>query len=101
MKDLPFQLESLRDVHRLVRCNAFRITTDEKSGYDHVRLFYYSQGYFGLIFGGYIMVYTVIPFGFKASPIIFPTIGIAFTSYIWSRSVSTVQYIDDWLYIRL
>lgn len=30
VKDFPFQLETLRDVHRLVGCNAFLITTDEK-----------------------------------------------------------------------
>uniref|UniRef100_A0A8W8IQ73 Reverse transcriptase domain-containing protein n=1 Tax=Magallana gigas TaxID=29159 RepID=A0A8W8IQ73_MAGGI len=99
VKDLPFQLETLRDVHRLVGCNAFLITTDEKSGYDHVRLSNDSQGYFGLIFGGYVMVYTVIPFGFKASPFIYQTIGMVVTSYIRSRSISTVQYIDDRLAI--
>lgn len=99
VKDLPFQLETLRDVHRLVGCNAFLITTDEKSGYDHVRLSNDSQGYFGLIFGGYVMVYTVIPFGFKASPFIYQTIGMVVTSYLRSRSISTVQYIDDRLAI--
>lgn len=99
VKDLPFQLETLRYVHRLVGCNAFLITTDEKSGYDHVRLSNDSQGYFGLIFGGYVMVYTVIPFGFKASPFIYQTIGMVVTSYLRSRSISTVQYIDDRLAI--
>lgn len=99
VKDLPFQLETLRDVHSLVRCNAFLITTDEKSGYDHVGLSYDSQGYFGMIFGGYVMVYTVIPFGFNASPFIYPTIEMVITSYLRSRLISTVQYIDDMLAI--
>lgn len=44
----------------------FCITPDEKSGYENVRVSNDSQGYFGMIFGGYVMVYTVIPFGFKA-----------------------------------
>jgi hypothetical protein len=38
VRDLPFHLETLRDVHRLVGENALLVTTDEKSGYDHVRL---------------------------------------------------------------
>lgn len=45
------------------------------------------------------MVYTVIPFGFKASPFIYQTIGMVVTSYLRSRSISTVQYIDDRLAI--
>lgn len=50
VKDLPYQLDASRDVHRLVGCNAFLITTGKKSGYDHVRLSYDSQGYFELFF---------------------------------------------------
>uniref|UniRef100_A0A8W8HTC3 Uncharacterized protein n=1 Tax=Magallana gigas TaxID=29159 RepID=A0A8W8HTC3_MAGGI len=47
VKDLPFQLKTLRDVHRLEGCNAFLIATDEKSRYD-------SRGYFGLIYGCFV-----------------------------------------------
>uniref|UniRef100_A0A8W8LNN4 Uncharacterized protein n=1 Tax=Magallana gigas TaxID=29159 RepID=A0A8W8LNN4_MAGGI len=51
-----------------IRSGAIRVLgkVDEKSGYDNVRWSNDSQGYFGMIFGGYVMVYTVIPFGFKA-----------------------------------
>lgn len=47
------------------------------------------------------MVYTVIPFGFKESPFIYQTIGMVVTSYLRSRSISTVQYIDDRLAIAV
>ncbi|VDI38058.1 Hypothetical predicted protein [Mytilus galloprovincialis] len=47
VKDLPFHLENLKDVHRLVQENALMITCDEKSGYDHVNLQESSQTYFG------------------------------------------------------
>ena len=99
VRDLPFKLDTLRDVHRLVRENAVMVTTDDKSGYDHVRLSSHSQEYFGLEFGGYFMVYTVLPFGFKASPYIYQMIGMVVTSYLRSRSVITVQYIDDRLVV--
>ena len=44
------------------------VTSDEKSGYDHVKLQEQSQTYFGVQFGGWILTYTSLPFGFKASP---------------------------------
>lgn len=91
----PFQLETLRDVHRLVDRDAYMVTCDEKSGYDHIKISSSSQTFFGLQFGGYIMVYTVIPFGWKASPYIYQTTGMVVTSYLRSKSVITTQYIDD------
>lgn len=95
VKDSPFHLETLKDVHRLVDEGAYMVTTDEKSGYDHVRLSVDSHRYFGIQFGGYVMVYTVLPFGLKASPYIYQTTGMLVTSYPRALSVVTVQYIDD------
>ena len=63
-KDVPFKLETLKDVHRLIDKNACMITCDEKSQcYDHLRLTEESQTYFGLQFGGWIMSYTTLVFG--------------------------------------
>lgn len=45
------------------------------------------------------MVYTVILFGFKASPFIYLTIRMVVTSFLLSRFVSTLQHIDDRLAI--
>lgn len=94
-KDNPFHLETLRDIHRLIGKDSYLISCDEKSGYDHVRLSKESQTYFGIQFGGYVMTYTTIPFGWKASPFIYQTIGMTVTSYLRNRSVVTTQYIDD------
>lgn len=71
VKDSVFHLKTLTDVHRLVNEGACIETTNEKSGYDHVRLSVESQRYFDIQFGGYVMVYTGLPFGFKASPYIY------------------------------
>lgn len=38
IKDLPFRLETLKDIHRLVDKNALLITWDEKSGYSHIKI---------------------------------------------------------------
>ncbi|CAG2201247.1 unnamed protein product [Mytilus edulis] len=95
VKDLPFHLENLKDVHRLVQENALMITCDEKSGYDHVNLQESSQTYFGIQFGGFYMTYTTLPFGWKASPFIYQSIGICVTSYLRQLDVINTLYIDD------
>lgn len=38
MKETPFKLDTLKDVHRMVDLSASMICCDEKSGYDHVSL---------------------------------------------------------------
>lgn len=50
-KDLPFTLDTLKDVHRLVEENAYMVCCDEKSGYDHIKLTKESETYFGIQFG--------------------------------------------------
>ena len=95
VKDSPFHLETLRDIPRMVQENAFMITCDEKSAYDHVKLSEDSRTYFGIQFGGYFMTYATLPFGWKASPFIYQSIGICVTSYLRSLNVMNSLYIDD------
>ena len=99
IKDLPFRLDTLKDVHRLVDKHALMVTCDEKSGYNHVRLDDDSQTFFGIQFGGFYMVYATLPFGWKASPFIYQSIGISVTSYLRKLSVCNLLYIDDRLVI--
>ena len=71
------------------------LTCDEKSEYDHVRLTEESQTYFGLQFGGWIMLYTTLVFGWNASPYVYQTIGMRVTSYMRNLGIRTLQYIVD------
>jgi hypothetical protein len=48
IKDLPFRLNTLKDVHRILQ-NSFMATCDEKSAYDYVRLTESSRTYFGIL----------------------------------------------------
>lgn len=57
----------------------------------YVRLSIESQRYFGVQFARYVMVFTVLPVGFRSSPYIYQTMGMVVTSV----TVVTVQYIDD------
>lgn len=57
----------------------------------YVRLSIGSQRYLGVQFGRYVMVFTVLPVGFRSSPYLYQTMGMVVTSL----TVVTVQYIDD------
>ena len=89
IKDSPFRLETLNDVHMLIDSEAWMATCDEKSGYEHIALSENSD----------IMVYTVLPFGWKASPYVYQTVGMTITSYLRKLNVISTQYIDDRLMI--
>jgi hypothetical protein len=68
IKDLPFHLETLKDIHRLVqKKNGLMVTFVDKSGYDHVKISEFSYTYFGIQFSGYFMTYPTLPFGWKGS----------------------------------
>lgn len=97
IRDSPFRMENLRDLHRLVAPGARMISCDEKSGYNHVRLKSEtpSDSYFGLQFGGYVMIYNTLPFGWKASAFVYQTIGMVPTTYLRQFGFATTQYIDD------
>ena len=95
IKEIPFQLETLKDIPRNVGKNALMVTCDEKLGYDHVKLSENSHTYFGIQFGGYFMTYKTLPFGWKASPFIYQSIGMSVTSYLRSLGMLNTLYIDD------
>lgn len=72
---------------------------DEKSSYDHVKLNDSSQTYFGVQFAGWVFVHTTLPFGWKASPFIYQTIGMQVTNYFRNSNIATLQYIDDRFFV--
>ena len=95
MKDMPFTLDKLVDVQRYVFPGSFMTKCDDKSGYDHVLISDDSQKYFGFEFGGLWFVCTTLPFGWKISPYIYHTIGLAASSFLRVQGVPCSLYIDD------
>ncbi|CAH1803163.1 unnamed protein product [Owenia fusiformis] len=57
MKDMPFELETLKDVPRMVGNDSVLFCCDEKSSYDHVKLKEESQTYFGVVFAGWVAIW--------------------------------------------
>lgn len=98
IKDMPFQLDTLTDVPRLVQKGDLLINTDEKSGYDHVSLTNDSRKFFGVAFAGWVLTYSTLPFGFKAACYIYQQIGMALSGFFRSISIPVLQYIDDRLF---
>ena len=95
IRDCPFKLDSITDLPRYVAPGHFQTTFDDKSGYDHVRLHPFSSTCFGLQWRGWFFVYATLPFGWKASALLYQTIGLAATNYVRSFGVPCALYIDD------
>ncbi|XP_064641919.1 uncharacterized protein LOC135496488 [Lineus longissimus] len=100
IKDSPFQLETLKHVYRLVDENARMVSTDEKSGYDHVLLSPSSSSYFGVQFGGWVFRCRSLPFGWKSSAYIYQMVGMFATTYLRTFGIRNAQYIDDRLAVE-
>lgn len=95
IRDSPFTLETLKDVPRIIKPGDFVTSCDHKAGYQHIKLHPDSQKYFGIQWAGFYLVYTTLPFGFKASTYVYQSLSSATAGYIRSLGVSTLAYIDD------
>ena len=80
---------------RYVYKSSYMTKCDDKSGYDHVLLSENSQAYFGFSFGGLWFVCTTLPFGWKISPYIYHSVGLAATGYLRGQGIPCSLYIDD------
>lgn len=93
--DNPFRLDTLKAVPPMVEPQSFLTSCDEKSAYDNVLLHESSRTYFGVQFAGFYLVYNTLPFGWKASPYVYQTIGMCVTSYLRAHHIQSLLYIDD------
>ena len=95
MKDMPFSLNKLADVSRYIYKGSYMTKCDDTSGYDHVFLSTSSQTYVGFEFGGYWFVCATLPFGWKISPYIYHTTGLAASGYLRAKGIPCSLYIND------
>lgn len=99
INDMPFKLDTLREVPRVLQKDDYMITLDDKSGYDHVLLKQTCRPFFGICFAGWVMRYNTLPFGFKAACNIYQRIGMVVTSWLRRKGIPALQYIDDRLIV--
>ena len=95
MKDVLFSLDKITDVPRYVYHGSYMTKCDDKSGYDHVLLTSDSQAYFGFEWGGLWFVCRTLPFGWKISPFIYHSIGLAVSSFLRDQGIPFSLHIDD------
>ena len=96
-RDIPFSMDSAAKVAEVAWVNSYLFKLDHKNGYFHVPIHEKSRKYFGVFWKGMYYVLTVLPFGWKSSPLIYHSITEAVNMYIRSLGIPSLGWIDDML----
>ena len=96
-RDVPFTMDNAAKVAEVSWTGAYLFKIDHKNGYFHVPLHKDSRKYFGVFWKGIFYVLTVLPFGWKSSPLIYHSITEAVNMYIRSLGIPMLGWIDDML----
>jgi len=96
-RDIPFNMDNAAKVAEVAWVNSYLFKLDHKNGYFHVPIHEKSRKYFGVFWKGTYYVLTVLPFGWKSSPLIYHSITEAVNMYIRSLGIPMLGWIDDML----
>ena len=96
-KDVPFSMDNVERVAEVAWQNAYFFKLDHKNGYQHVPLHRDSWKFFGVFWKGKCYVFTVLPFGWKSSPVVYHTLTEAVAMYLRSKGIPMIVWIDDML----
>ena len=94
-RDIPFSMDNAAKVAETSWENAYFFKLDHKNGYQHVPLHRTSWKFFGVYWKGKYYVFTVIPFGWKNSPVVYHTLTEAVAMYLRSKGIPMLVWIDD------
>ena len=93
-KHSPFQMDRVGKVAQCSWKGAQQVTFDHKSGFHNVPLAPESWEYFGLRWRGVYYVWTVLCFGWCASPYIYHSLSGAVVQHLRSQDVPTSAWLD-------
>ena len=96
-RDIPFTMDNATKVAEVAWINAYLFKMDHKNGYFHVPLHKSSRKCFGVFWKGVYYVLTVLPFGWKSSPIIYHSRTEAVNLYARSLGIPMLGWIYDML----
>ena len=96
-RDIPFTMDNAAKVAEVSWVKAYMFKLDHKNGYFHVPIHESSRKFFGVCWKGVYYVLTVLPFGWKSSPLIYHSITEAANMYIRSLGIPMLGWIDDML----
>jgi len=95
--DFPFHMDNAAKIAEIAWPNAYFFKLDHKNGYLHIPIHEQSWKYFGIRWNNVYYVVTVLPFGWKISPLIYHTVTEAVAMYIRSLGIPMLCWIDDML----
>ena len=96
-RDIPFSMDNAAKVAEVAWEGAYFFKIDHKNGYLHVPVHENSRNYFGICWKGVYYVFTVLPFGWKTSPLVYHSITEAAAMYLRSLDIPMLDWIDDML----
>lgn len=94
-----FKLENLKNVKDLITPNVFMCTIDLKDAYYFVPIAKGSRKYLRFIFENSLYEFRCLPFGLATAPYVFCKLMKPIICYLRSRSLLSVNYLDDFLLI--
>ena len=96
-RDIPFSMDNAAKVAEVAWEGAYFFKIDHKNGYLHVPIHENSRKFFGICWKGVYYVFTVLPFGWKTSPLVYHSITEAAAMYLRSLDIPMLDWIDDML----
>ena len=96
-RDMPFSMDNAAKVVEVAWEGAYFFRIDHKNGYLHVPIHEKSRKFFGICWNGVYYVFTVLPFGWKTSPVVYHSITEAAAMYLRSLDIPMLDWIDDML----
>ena len=96
-RDIPFHLDNAAKVAEIAWSHTYFFKLDHKSGYLRIPLHNQSWKFFVVCWKGVYYVVTVLPFGWKTSPLIYHTVTEAVAMYVRSLAIPILCWIDDML----
>ena len=96
-RDIPFSMDNAAKVAEVAWEGTYFFKIDHKNGYLHVPIHEKSRKFFGICWKGVYYVFTVLPFGWKTSPVIYHSITEAAAMYLRSLDIPMLDWIDDML----
>ena len=96
-RDIPFHLDNAAKVAEIAWSHTYFFKLDHKNGYLRIPLHNQSWKFFVVCWKGVYYVVTVLPFGWKTSPLIYHTVTEAVAMYVRSLAIPILCWIDDML----
>ena len=96
-RDIQFHMDNASKVAEIAWDKTYFFKLDHKNGYLHIPIHKSSWKFFGVCWKGVYYVITVLPFGWKSSPLIYHSVTEAVCMYIRSLGIPMLCWIDDML----